>query len=117
MRSPIPSSCPCCGRPTGPALGLIGETLITLRGALTVCDGTRHLKALYRWASRGVNGTYLETLMVGGTQCTTVEALQRFHDRLEYGAGLPPPRRRRSARKKVTKEWLREAGFDKEVDR
>lgn len=37
-----------------------------------------HISAVYRWVQRGVRGTRLETLKVGGTTYTTLEALQRF---------------------------------------
>ena len=37
-----------------------------------------HIATLYRWAQRGVRGVRLETIQVGGTLCTSVEALQRF---------------------------------------
>jgi hypothetical protein len=40
------------------------------------------VSTLYRWASAGVRGIRLETLQVGGTLCTSVQALQRFFDRL-----------------------------------
>jgi len=38
------------------------------------------LCTIYRWASRGVGGVRLETLKVGGSHCTSLEALQRFFD-------------------------------------
>ena len=41
-----------------------------------------HLATLYRWALGGTGGVRLETLKVGGTTCTSVEALQRFFDEL-----------------------------------
>lgn len=41
-----------------------------------------HVATLYRWAKYGVRGVMLETLQVGGTLCTSVEALQRFCNRL-----------------------------------
>jgi len=41
-----------------------------------------HIATLYRWAQRGVRGIRLETIQVGGTLCTSLEALQRFFDRL-----------------------------------
>lgn len=41
-----------------------------------------HVATLYRWAKRGFNGVTLETLQVGGTLCTSIEALQRFFVRL-----------------------------------
>lgn len=37
---------------------------------------------LYRWAAVGVRGVKLETIQVGGSKCTSLEALQRFFDRL-----------------------------------
>ena len=41
-----------------------------------------HVATLYRWAKRGLQGKQLETIQIGGTMCTSVEALQRFFDRL-----------------------------------
>lgn len=41
-----------------------------------------HVATLYRWAANGLRGVRLETLQVGGTMCTSMEALQRFFDRL-----------------------------------
>jgi hypothetical protein len=37
-----------------------------------------HISAVYRWAQRGVRGTRLEVIRVGGTTYTSREALQRF---------------------------------------
>ena len=41
-----------------------------------------HVSTLYRWALAGCRGVVLETIQVGGTLCTTREALQRFFERL-----------------------------------
>lgn len=41
-----------------------------------------HVATLYRWASRGLRGIQLETIQVGGTLCTSLEALQRFFEQL-----------------------------------
>src|SRR4051812_39705508 len=41
-----------------------------------------NVATFYRWASRGCRGVRLETLQVGGTRCTSREALQRFFERL-----------------------------------
>lgn len=41
-----------------------------------------HPATLYRWASKGLHGIKLETIQVGGTLCTSIEALQRFFDSL-----------------------------------
>jgi hypothetical protein len=46
-------------------------------------DGKRiALSTIYRWTMGGTGGLKLETLKVGGTLCTSVEALQRFFDAL-----------------------------------
>ena len=37
---------------------------------------------IYRWASEGLRGIRLETIQIGGTKCTSVEALQRFFEHL-----------------------------------
>ena len=44
---------------------------------------------LYRWADRGLRGIRLETLQVGGTLCTSLEALQRFCQRLSALRSTP----------------------------
>lgn len=44
-----------------------------------------HPSTLFRWALSGCRGVVLETVQVGGTKCTSVEALQRFCDRLSRG--------------------------------
>ncbi len=33
---------------------------------------------VWRWATKGSRGIKLESLMVGGIRCTSVEALERF---------------------------------------
>ena len=48
-----------------------------LRGGRPINTAT-----FYRWASRGCRGVRLETIQIGGTKCTSQEALQRFFDRL-----------------------------------
>lgn len=41
---------------------------------------TIHISVVYRWASKGIKGVILESLCVGGTQYSSIEALQRFAD-------------------------------------
>ena len=49
-----------------------------------------HVSAVYRWVSRGVRGVRLESVTIGGTTYTSLEALQRHADRLSEGrAGEP----------------------------
>ena len=47
-----------------------------------------HVATLYRWASCGLRGIRLETIQVGGTLCTSLEALQRFFDGLGAQSGV-----------------------------
>lgn len=39
-----------------------------------------NVATLYRWAQSGCRGVRLETICIGATRCTTMEALQRFFD-------------------------------------
>ena len=41
-----------------------------------------HIASIHRWATRGFNGVCLEYLKLGGQRITSVEAVQRFLDRL-----------------------------------
>ena len=47
-----------------------------------------NIATLYRWTNQGIRGVRLEYVMVGGTRCTSVEALQRFFDRYFYVGSL-----------------------------
>ena len=59
-----------------------------------------HVSTIHRWARRGCRGVRLEFIQVGGTMCTSTEAIQRFCDRLtnqaptahEQHATPPTPR-------------------------
>lgn len=52
-----------------------------------------HLATLHRWCTKGLKGRVLESLQVGGTRCTSREALQRFFGALD---DEPAPRARSS---------------------
>jgi hypothetical protein len=41
-----------------------------------------HRSVLERWRTQGIRGVVLETVKIGGTRYTSVEALQRFIERL-----------------------------------
>jgi hypothetical protein len=45
-------------------------------------DRPPHASCLFRWAKHGLRGIKLETLRVGGTLCTSRQALERFFARL-----------------------------------
>ncbi|HLA84322.1 MAG TPA: DUF1580 domain-containing protein [Thermoguttaceae bacterium] len=61
-----------------------------------------NVATLYRWAQQGVRGVRLETICVGATRCTSMEAIQRFCDALTAKADRPaaPPAPRITARRK-----------------
>lgn len=44
--------------------------------------GTKRIafQTLFRWATKGCSGVVLETVCVGGSRCTSKEALQRFFE-------------------------------------
>jgi hypothetical protein len=66
------------------------ETLITLSRARI--PGNPHIATRWRWATRGVGGTKLETMKCGGRRLTSQEAVARFLQRLnEPGAVSEPP--------------------------
>lgn len=85
---------------------VLSEQAVTLTNACKILPERRkgkkpNVATLYRWSTIGVRGVVLETIQVGGTRCTSREALQRFFDRLTAKsagnpapAGLPQSRRR-----------------------
>ncbi len=72
------------------------ETVVRLADAPSHLPSRRggkrlHIATLYRWSQRGCRGIKLETVQVGGTLCTSLEALQRFCDRLTAGDDATSP--------------------------
>jgi hypothetical protein len=87
-------------------IDLASETIISLSEVpkhLPAKRGRRfHLATIYRWAQCGLRGVRLETLRLGGSRVTSVEALQRFAERLTNPAagdadGRTDARRERAA--------------------
>ena len=73
-----------------------------------------HISCIYRWTTAGCKGVVLESIQIGGTRCTSREALARFFRRLTSGdaADIPPARlvaQRERAAAKAMKE-LEQAG-------
>jgi hypothetical protein len=63
------------------------ETILTLSQAADELPRRRrgrkaHVSTVFRWSTAGCKGVVLETLQIGGTRCTSREALQRFFERL-----------------------------------
>lgn len=55
-----------------------------------------HVSCIYRWTVSGCRGVILESIQIGGTRCTSREALARFFQRLTQQAGLAPVEKHRS---------------------
>lgn len=79
-----------------------------------------HLSTLFRWAQRGKRSNdgmqiRLETIQVGGTKCTSLQALQRFFDRLtgDQKVITPPSITQREAQRRQEQAMreLEEAGI------
>jgi hypothetical protein len=84
------------------------ETLISLADATRLLPARRkgrkpHLSCIYRWTVSGCRGVILESIQVGGTRCTSKEALARFLEALTlasptgHHASLRSPVKRRRA--------------------
>ena len=63
------------------------ETALTLSQAAMTLPRLRrnrpvHSSTLWRWARHGIRGHRLEVVKVGGTACTSIQALQRFFSKL-----------------------------------
>jgi hypothetical protein len=56
---------------------------------------------LLRWTQRGIRGVKLESLRVGGTLCTSKEALQRFFAALSEQPQQATPSRQKRVDKAV----------------
>ena len=101
------------------AIDLNREHVLTLAQAASTLPRRRagkkpHLSTLYRWSSRGLRGIRLETIQVGGTACTSREALQRFFDQLtQPGTNMPrqQPARSRARHIREAEEKLRAERF------
>lgn len=66
---------------------LLREELLSLPAAAKLLPRRRggkkvHTATLYRWTVAGLRGAVLESLQIGGTRCTSREALQRFFEQL-----------------------------------
>jgi Protein of unknown function (DUF1580) len=75
------------------------ENVLSLADAAKTLPARRggkrpHVSCLYRWAQHGCRGIRLETLQCGGTKITSLEALQRFFERLGAASSgeIPPTR-------------------------
>lgn len=93
------------------------ETVVSLDDAAKHLPRRRagklvHLGTLYRWISHGVKGHKLECIRIGGSTCTSLEALQRFCDRLSGSdSAQPSPTRTRKREIARAESTLAAAGI------
>jgi hypothetical protein len=75
------------------SVGVIMGIVLASESVFPLAESPRHVPArrggkrlhqstAFRWAKHGLRGVRLETIRVGGTLCTSAEALQRFFDAL-----------------------------------
>jgi len=94
------------------AIDIQTEQVITPARASHLCPERRrgvrpNVATVYRWMLAGVKGIRLESIMVGGTRCTSVQALQRFFDALTaaadaaHSAAITPPPASKSRQKAI----------------
>lgn len=73
------------------------------------------VSTVWRWAMRGVRGIRLETIVIGGTRRTSLEALQRFFENVTAAADGTAPRartsRQREAQMRAAERELESAGI------
>jgi hypothetical protein len=72
------------------------ETLLTLAEAARTLPRRRrgrpvHVSCLYRWTVSGCRGIFLESIQIGGTRCTSHEAMRRFFANLSSRNTLQTP--------------------------
>ena len=75
-----------------------------------------HASCIFRWAATGCRGVKLEYVQIGGTRCTSREALERFFQKLtaqSQGESIapPPPAKHRRRAIKDAEERLARAGI------
>ena len=69
-----------------------------------------HVSTLHRWATKGSRGVTLETTRVGGTLCSSRDALARFFERQSSADrrmtvdGFATPRQREAAIRRAERE-------------
>lgn len=63
------------------------ETILSLRDVTKLLPRRRggknvSVSCVYRWTGKGCKGVVLESIQIGGTRCSSKEALKRFFDQL-----------------------------------
>ena len=91
-------------------IDLLRDDIVSLTDAAKLCPRRRggkrpHISCLYRWTTAGCKGIVLESIQIGGTRCTSPQALARFFARLTADAqGQPTPVRTPGQRERSIRE-------------
>lgn len=77
------------------AIDPLSETIVSLTEAARLLPRRRggkkvHVSCAYRWTTAGCRGVILESIQIGGTRCTSREALARFFAALSKQSGVQP---------------------------
>jgi len=97
----------------------LAERLISLSAAAKLLPARRggkrpHVSCIYRWTTAGCRGVVLESTQVGGTRCTSLEALSRFFASLTATNDTSSPAARTSGQREraitAAERELRDAG-------
>jgi len=97
------------------------ETLVPLREIPNLLPVRRngkklHISAVYRWTTSGVRGVRLDSVRIGGTCFSSLQALQRFSEKLSENpaARTAPgatPKRREQALHRISERVAQELGL------
>ena len=87
-------------------LSNIARTVPNKRGGIGI-----NVCTVWRWATDGVRGHVLETVLIGGTRFSSDEALRRFLANINGVPALPPTNRNRQAAIAAAEQELAKAGF------
>jgi hypothetical protein len=88
------------------AIDISTESLISMGEASARLPGRPSLCTIWRWRLRGVRGRRLESVVIGGTPYTSVEALERFAR--HQGGTDAPTIRTPAARERAIRQAERE---------
>lgn len=79
-------------------IDVLQEDVISLSEAAKWCPRRRagkrpDVSCLYRWTTTGCKGVVLESVQIGGTRCTSRQALARFFQALTLANSRDPRKR------------------------
>jgi hypothetical protein len=92
-------------------LDILSESIVPLSEVSSLIPTHPSYSAVYRWHRDGIRGVHLETVLIGGSICTSREALQRFLRDTNAAAAREADGRRSAPRtSSVRKAQITQAG-------